>query len=86
MFLPEELDIGLNASFAAREMDTTFIFSTHDPAIVGIADHIIRLQDGLVVEDLKTNGAGVPVVEEAGLSDGDAPPERSARDAGQGKP
>lgn len=34
-----------------REMDTTFIFSTHDPAIVTIADHIIRLQDGLIVEN-----------------------------------
>ena len=34
-----------------REMDTTFIFSTHDPAIVGIADHIIRLLDGLVTEN-----------------------------------
>ena len=33
------------------ELGTTFIFSTHDPAIVGIADHIIRLHDGLVTED-----------------------------------
>jgi putative ABC transport system ATP-binding protein len=32
---------------------TTFIFSTHDPKIVGIADHIIRLLDGRVVEDVK---------------------------------
>ncbi|HUX52217.1 MAG TPA: ABC transporter ATP-binding protein [Spirochaetia bacterium] len=34
-----------------REMQTTFIFSTHDDRIVGIADHIIRLQDGLVVSE-----------------------------------
>jgi putative ABC transport system ATP-binding protein len=34
-----------------REMDTTFIFSTHDPHIVGIADHVIRLIDGKVVEN-----------------------------------
>ena len=34
-----------------RELDTTFIFSTHDPSIVSIADHIIRLQDGLITED-----------------------------------
>ena len=40
-----------------REMETTFIFSTHDPAIVGIADHIIRLQDGLVTENVRTGGA-----------------------------
>ena len=31
-----------------REMSTTFIFSTHDAKIVGIADHVIRLRDGLV--------------------------------------
>jgi putative ABC transport system ATP-binding protein len=34
-----------------RELDTTFIFSTHDAKIVGIADHIIRLKDGLVTEN-----------------------------------
>ena len=33
------------------EYGTTFIFSTHDPSIVGIADHIIRLHDGLITED-----------------------------------
>ncbi|MBN2738071.1 MAG: ABC transporter ATP-binding protein [Spirochaetales bacterium] len=37
-----------------KEIDTTFIFSTHDPTIVSIADHIIRLQDGLITEDSKT--------------------------------
>ncbi|MFP4363033.1 MAG: ABC transporter ATP-binding protein [Spirochaetia bacterium] len=31
-----------------REQETTFIFSTHDPSIVSIADHVIRLHDGLV--------------------------------------
>lgn len=34
-----------------RDLDTTFIFSTHDQSIVGIADHVIRLQDGRVIED-----------------------------------
>lgn len=34
-----------------RELDTTFIFSTHDAKIVGIADHIIRLRDGLITEN-----------------------------------
>jgi len=33
-----------------REQKTTFIFSTHDPSIVEIADHIVRLQDGLIIE------------------------------------
>ncbi len=35
------------------ELGTTFIFSTHDAGIVGIADHVIRLKDGLVTEDLR---------------------------------
>ncbi|MFP4644592.1 MAG: ABC transporter ATP-binding protein [Spirochaetales bacterium] len=35
------------------ELSTTFIFSTHDPTIVSIADHVIRLLDGAVVEDTK---------------------------------
>lgn len=34
-----------------RDMQTTFIFSTHDQTIVEIADHIIRLHDGLVAEE-----------------------------------
>jgi putative ABC transport system ATP-binding protein len=34
-----------------REQKTTFIFSTHDPDIVGIADHIIRLHDGLIIKE-----------------------------------
>jgi putative ABC transport system ATP-binding protein len=36
-----------------RELETTFIFSTHDPSIVGIADHVIRLHDGEVVENVR---------------------------------
>ncbi len=36
-----------------QELGTTFIFSTHDPSIVGIADHIIRLHDGLVTENVR---------------------------------
>jgi putative ABC transport system ATP-binding protein len=35
------------------EKNTTFIFSTHDATIVGIADHIIRLRDGLVIEETR---------------------------------
>jgi len=40
-----------------REQQTTFIFSTHDAAIVSIADHVIRLHDGLVESDEKTERA-----------------------------
>ncbi|MCX7023873.1 MAG: ABC transporter ATP-binding protein [Spirochaetes bacterium] len=36
-----------------RELETTFIFSTHDAKIVNIADHIIRLRDGLVTENVR---------------------------------
>ncbi|MGM0432493.1 MAG: ABC transporter ATP-binding protein [Spirochaetota bacterium] len=31
-----------------HDVGTTFIFSTHDQSIVGIADHIIRLRDGQI--------------------------------------
>ena len=34
-----------------REQNTTFIFSTHDATIVEMADHIIRLKDGLIVKN-----------------------------------
>lgn len=37
-----------------HEMETTFIFSTHDPDIVKIADHVIKLQDGLVISNTRT--------------------------------
>ena len=37
------------------EFGTTFIFSTHDQDIVDIADHVIRLQDGQVIKNYKTN-------------------------------
>jgi len=43
-----------------RELSTTFIFSTHDAKIVEVADHIIRLKDGLIVENKRLNGAGSP--------------------------
>lgn len=33
------------------DLGTTFIFSTHDASIVDIADHVIRLHDGSVVEN-----------------------------------
>ena len=40
-----------------RELNSTFIFSTHDSTIVQIADHILRLLDGRVVEDRRTAGS-----------------------------
>ncbi len=34
-----------------REQNTTFIFSTHDPSIMTIADHIIQLHDGKITDE-----------------------------------
>lgn len=34
-----------------EEIGTTFIFSTHDQTIVDIADHVIRLKDGVIVKN-----------------------------------
>lgn len=36
-----------------RELNTTFVFSTHDKHIFSTADRIIRLLDGVIVEDSK---------------------------------
>lgn len=36
-----------------RDMESTFIFSTHDPKIMNLADHVIQLEDGLVSEDFR---------------------------------
>jgi len=44
-----------------QDMNTTFIFSTHDAKIVGMADHVIRLRDGLVTENYKTDENIAPV-------------------------
>jgi len=50
-----------------RELGTTFVFSTHDACIVGIADHLIRLKDGEVVEDARSGAAATAA---AAASDG----------------
>ncbi len=41
------------------EFGTTFVFSTHDPKIVGAANHVIRLIDGRVTENYRTDTGGV---------------------------
>jgi putative ABC transport system ATP-binding protein len=41
-----------------RDQDTTFIFSTHDPSIVSIADHVIHLHDGLVSDEQRRSRNG----------------------------
>ncbi len=37
-----------------KDLETTFIFSTHDAKITAMADHVIRLLDGEIVENRKT--------------------------------
>ncbi|MEI6385139.1 MAG: ABC transporter ATP-binding protein [Spirochaetota bacterium] len=63
-----------------REMQTTFIFSTHDAKIVGLADHIIRLRDGLIIENVR-NGtdAAALCADLAGESIAESSPVQSAR-------
>jgi putative ABC transport system ATP-binding protein len=63
-----------------REMQTTFIFSTHDAKIVGLADHIIRLRDGLIIENVR-NGtdAAALCADLAGESVIENSPVQSAR-------
>jgi putative ABC transport system ATP-binding protein len=39
-----------------RDQNATFIFSTHDPSIMGIADHVIHLHDGEITTDERRNG------------------------------
>lgn len=36
-----------------KNLGTTFVFSTHDPAIVEIADHIIKLKDGEIISNVR---------------------------------
>jgi putative ABC transport system ATP-binding protein len=43
-----------------REFDTTFIFSTHDPTIVSIADHVVHLGDGLITSEERRRAESDP--------------------------
>ena len=43
-----------------REMNrdgTTFLFSTHDPVVMGVAQRVIRIADGQIVDDAVGGGA-----------------------------
>jgi putative ABC transport system ATP-binding protein len=39
-----------------KETGTTFVFATHDPRVIGYANRVVTLQDGLITEDSKSNG------------------------------
>ena len=43
-----------------REINTTFIFSTHDPKVMRLAERLVRLADGQLVEDVRNPGEGTP--------------------------
>ena len=45
------------------ELQTTFIFSTHDSRIVEMCDHVLHIFDGLIKEDEHKNGSDVYNVE-----------------------
>lgn len=44
-----------------RETGVTFLFATHDPRVVRYARRVITLRDGLVVEDIEAEKAGLGV-------------------------
>ena len=34
-----------------KETGVTFVFATHDPRVIGYAERVVTLQDGLIVKD-----------------------------------
>ena len=43
-----------------KEKGITFLFSTHDPAVMKAARRLIRLKDGRIESDVRQNGADAP--------------------------
>ena len=39
-----------------KETGTTFVFATHDPRVIGYANRVVTLQDGLITKDSHSNG------------------------------
>jgi putative ABC transport system ATP-binding protein len=39
-----------------KETGVTFVFATHDPRVIGYANRVVTLQDGLITNDSKVNG------------------------------
>src|SRR5688572_20463585 len=39
-----------------KETGVTFVFATHDPRVIGYANRVVTLQDGLITKDSKSNG------------------------------
>jgi putative ABC transport system ATP-binding protein len=36
-----------------QNLGTTFIFSTHDPEVLKVADHVVKIRDGIVEDDYR---------------------------------
>jgi putative ABC transport system ATP-binding protein len=39
-----------------KETGVTFVFATHDPRVIGYADRVVTLQDGIITKDSQANG------------------------------
>ena len=39
-----------------KETGVTFVFATHDPRVIGYANRVVTLQDGLITKDTRSNG------------------------------
>ena len=39
-----------------QDTGVTFVFATHDPRVIGYANRVVTLQDGLITKDSKSNG------------------------------
>jgi putative ABC transport system ATP-binding protein len=39
-----------------KETGVTFVFATHDPRVIGYANRVVTLQDGIITKDSKANG------------------------------
>jgi putative ABC transport system ATP-binding protein len=39
-----------------QETGVTFVFATHDPRVIGYANRVVTLQDGVITKDSKANG------------------------------
>lgn len=39
-----------------KETGVTFVFATHDPRVIGYANRVVTLQDGVITKDSKSNG------------------------------
>ena len=39
-----------------KETGVTFVFATHDPRVIGYANRVVTLQDGVITKDSRANG------------------------------